>query len=165
MSLVVASVATLVLACGTDVDVGGSSDAGDEAIEAGTGQQCEPCAAVSDCQSGDTCGQFAGDAFCARLCPNHNECAIDESCASVATVSGAHVDACTPKSGTCNPAPPPTSDGNVLTHCGSLVGPSVTATCRSCGRFSNDCQPNGCYGGWWCSTVTHYCERPPTTCP
>lgn len=47
--------------------------------------------------------------------------------------------------------------------CGPLVAPSVSATCRSCSGQS--CQPNGCYGGYWCNTTTNRCEAPPTGCP
>jgi hypothetical protein len=156
--------AFLLVACGNDVDVGGSLDAGDT-IEAGSGQQCEPCATASDCLSSDACGQVSGDAFCTRLCPNHSECAADESCTSIVTVSGSHVDACVPATGRCSPAAPPMSDGGPLTHCGVLVGPTVTASCHSCSSSSTDCQKNGCYGGYWCDTSTRDCGRPPKTCP
>ena len=125
-------VAFAIAGCGTDVDVGGGSDdAGPNAADAGTGQQCEPCTTITECQSGDTCGQFAGHTFCARLCPQHNECAVDESCTTVTTTAGARLDVCTPKSGACAAAPPPMSDGGALTHCGSLNGPSVASACTS----------------------------------
>lgn len=52
---------------------------------------------------------------------------------------------------------------DALTTCGTLVAPSVPASCHSC--TSQTCQPNGCYGGWWCNTSTNRCQSPPTTCP
>lgn len=46
-----------------------------------------------------------------------------------------------------------------------MVAPSVTASCDSCSSSSSTCQPNGCYGGWWCDTSTSKCEAAPTSCP
>ena len=37
------------------------------------------------------------------------------------------------------------------------------AGCHSCSPGPN-CQQNGCYGGWWCDTVTNLCHAPPTNC-
>ena len=49
--------------------------------------------------------------------------------------------------------------------CGTAGAPSVTAGCTSCSTSSSTCQPNGCYGGWWCDTSTDRCEEAPTSCP
>lgn len=51
-----------------------------------------------------------------------------------------------------------------VTQCGTLVAPSVTASCHSCTAGSGTCQANGCYGGWWCDTSTNRCKVAPTTC-
>jgi hypothetical protein len=156
------------VACGADVDVGGVSDASasaDTSVEAGVGAECDPCTASSDCAAGLICGQFAGDTYCARLCQSHDECTPDETCISV-TAAGTSTQGCVPTSGVCGAPPAPTdADGGMLSRCGVLSGPSVPALCHSCGRYSNDCQPNGCYGGWWCNTSTRWCQRPPTSCP
>ncbi len=50
------------------------------------------------------------------------------------------------------------------TQCGNEVAPSVDATCNACDKTSADCQPNGCYGGYWCDTLGNHCEPPPKTC-
>jgi hypothetical protein len=54
-----------------------------------------------------------------------------------------------------------TVDGST---CGTLVGPSVTASCHACNPGPS-CQPNGCYNGYWCDTSLSRCHAPPTTCP
>ncbi len=50
-------------------------------------------------------------------------------------------------------------------QCGNDVAPSVDAACRACDKASSDCQPNGCYGGFWCDTVLNNCEPPTKSCP
>jgi hypothetical protein len=153
-------------ACGTDVDIGGSPDAGLEAtVGAEAPDDCDPCASAQDCAPNAVCAQFSGDEFCATRCPVGNECATDEVCTSVAVAGAGGVNACLPKSGACAAAVPPAVDGAALDVCGPLNGPPVASQCHSCGRFSDDCQPNGCYGGWWCNTSTRRCQRPPKSCP
>jgi hypothetical protein len=178
-SLLTAAAAAPAVACGIDVDLGGTADSGapDTSIAEGgandalapdatLGDQCDPCNAVPDCAPKFTCAQFAGDTYCGALCDGGTGCGSTEACQTVTTSAGGRASACVPKGGTCAAAPPPPAkDGGVLTQCGDLVGPTVDAGCHSCGRFSNDCQPNGCYGGWWCNTYTHYCQRPPYYCP
>jgi hypothetical protein len=46
-------------------------------------------------------------------------------------------------------------------HCGDLVGPDVTSTCRACDASADACQPNGCYGGYWCDPDERDCRTPP----
>ncbi len=59
-----------------------------------------------------------------------------------------------------------TSDGSTTTVCGALVAPTIEAGCRACDTDSDDdCQPNGCYGGYWCDTGEIDCKTPPKTCP
>jgi hypothetical protein len=58
------------------------------------------------------------------------------------------------------------ADGGLdATQCGALVGPTVPAACRACNLDASDCQPNGCYGGYWCNTSDSDCRAPPQTCP
>jgi hypothetical protein len=57
------------------------------------------------------------------------------------------------------------SDTLTTTVCGDLVAPTVDAGCRACGTGDDDCQPNGCYGGYWCDTSETDCKTPPKTCP
>jgi hypothetical protein len=151
--------------CGADVDLGGPSiDAG--TLDAGPpGGQCAPCASASGCASG-TCGQFAGDLFCGTVCTSVAQCGSAESCTAVTSTTGASVMVCVPTSGVCTPASAPAAtDGAALDHCGTLNGPPIASPCNACGKFSNDCQPNGCYGGYWCNEATRDCSQPPTTCP
>jgi predicted phosphodiesterase len=63
-----------------------------------------------------------------------------------------------------SPASPPGCDAGPVNTCGSLVGPSTVAQCKSCSSYSSSCQPNGCYGGWWCDTSDNKCQAPPTNC-
>jgi hypothetical protein len=154
--------------CGTDVDIGGPADASVEAnVDAEVPDDCDPCESAQDCAISAVCAQFSGDEFCAKKCPIGNECAADEVCTSVAVTTGGNTNACLPKSGTCAPAPPPppTRDGAPLESCGVLNGPTIASECHACGKFSDDCQANGCYGGYWCNTSTRRCQRPPTSCP
>ncbi|HEX4515033.1 MAG TPA: hypothetical protein VGH87_20050 [Polyangiaceae bacterium] len=58
-----------------------------------------------------------------------------------------------------------TSDGSATSTCGDLVGPTVEAGCKACNASSDDCQPNGCYGGYWCDIDETDCKTPPSTCP
>jgi hypothetical protein len=48
--------------------------------------------------------------------------------------------------------------------CGTLSPPSESACCTSCAQGAAQCQPNGCYGGWWCDATSCACQRPPTDC-
>jgi len=58
-----------------------------------------------------------------------------------------------------------TSDGSTTNVCGDLVGPTIDAGCRACSASSDDCQANGCYGGYWCDTDEIDCKAPPKSCP
>jgi hypothetical protein len=169
------------LACGKDVDLGGAPDASlpeaslpeaslPEASlpEAGDAppepQACDPCETAKDCAELQTCAQFGGDTFCAPICPLGNECSPTDVCKSLTTAADASTKGCIPSGGSCTPAVGPVSDAGPLERCGALNGPNVASPCHSCGRFSNDCQKNGCYGGWWCNTTTVRCVSPPRTC-
>jgi len=161
------------VACGTDVDLGGTPavitpDA--EVPPEDPVELCEPCANARNCPLGSACARLSGNnEFCATLCPRGTECDRDDTCTLVASVlDGESFSACAPKGGACAPAAMPTVvDGATLDHCGLLVGPPVPADCRSCESGDGDCQPNGCYAGWWCdrSRRPGRCRKPPTTCP
>jgi hypothetical protein len=174
------------VSCGTDVDLGGTTDSGglegaadappDAALDAPplALSPCDPCQTINDCGDGATCALIGGpNGFCALLCAAGGGCgdASDDAspvCAAEMTVMGAPVQACVPGSGTCAPATEPDAgaDGSVPTRCGDLVAPSVSGTpCHSCTPNTSDCQPNGCYGGWWCNTYYRRCDRPPKYCP
>jgi hypothetical protein len=154
-------VALLSLRCGTDVDLGGTSAGADAGPPAAN---CAPCATGAGCVSG-TCAEIAGDLFCGSVCGSDSDCASGETCSSVTSSGGAAVKVCVPASGACSPATSPASpDGGAIDHCGSLNGPDVASSCNACSKSSNDCQPNGCYGGYWCNEPARDCTPPPKTC-
>ncbi len=59
----------------------------------------------------------------------------------------------------------PPIDAAPFDRCDATVGPSVDAGCRACFKGDEGCQPNGCYGGFWCNTATRDCHTPLTHCP
>ncbi len=48
--------------------------------------------------------------------------------------------------------------------CADYVAPDTAATCHACNGSSNACQPNGCFGGYYCDTVTTHCVALPDGC-
>ena len=127
--------------------------------DAGQSVTCPPCVTEQDC-AGAVCAQLGADSYCAPGCPNGNECSPDRACTAVTTVSGAQASVCVPRSGAACVAPATEDAGPPPATCGSLVGPDVSAQCKSCGG-ANTCQNNGCYNGWWCDTATNRCQSPP----
>jgi hypothetical protein len=159
--------------CTSDVILGGSfaeagsPDGDDGAASPELVDICEPCSTSKGCPTTARCVQIAGNlTFCATACPKGNECASDETCTALppGPTSDA-VRACVPSSGACTPAKPPQNESATPERCGVLSGPTTAAECRSCDVENLGCQPNGCYGGWWCNTTTDRCERPPAICP
>ena len=132
---------------------------------------CKPCLTNADC-SGGTCGQLGGDSYCATTCKSSSDCKSGYTCTSISDVSGNQVSACVDvSSNTCglNPTQPPSSDGGgppppPPNNCPGMADPTTSASCHSCSSGSSGCQPNGCYGGWWCNTNTNHCQSPPSNC-
>jgi hypothetical protein len=158
--------------CGTNVNLGGTADAG--TFDAAPSPEelaelCEPCASALACPVSADCVQIAGtNTFCATTCPRGTECDVDDLCQLVVRApDGDTVRACIPKAGACAVAKPPTptTDSAPVVQCGKLDGPTVPAACKSCDKDDKDCQKNGCYGGWWCNTTTNRCQKPPASCP
>ena len=46
--------------------------------------------------------------------------------------------------------------------CASWAPPSTNAGCHACA--TPPCQPNGCFNGWWCATLTSTCRPAPDAC-
>ncbi len=145
---------------------GGTLGDGPNAVE------CPPCTTDKDCNGG-VCAQFQGDSFCAPACPSGSGCATNRTCLPETSVSGDQVSVCVPNGNVCGQNVGPSTDGGQPpgcdagssappSSCGTLVGPSTKASCSSCS--ANNCQPNGCYGGWWCDTSTSKCHSPPANC-
>jgi hypothetical protein len=170
--------AGIVAACGTNVDLGGSGDAqaavsdGGNGVDAAPqsdaappGGQCATCLVNADCAS-NLCVKFADYLFCSIACSNSAPCATGQTCSQLLSPAGATVNACLPSDTDCAPNNgPPGPDGAPLEHCGDLDAPGVSSTCKACGTDTDDCQPNGCYGGYWCDSDKSDCEMPPKTCP
>jgi hypothetical protein len=151
-----------VLACATSS--GGNpfgDDGGADGATAPNPQLCPPCVIDSDCSGGAVCAQLGGDSYCASTCPTGNECDSSHTCQSETTVAGDKTSVCVPNGNACGVAPNPDAGTNT---CPGLADPTTPASCSSCSQTSKTCQPNGCYGGWWCDTTTLKCQAPPTNC-
>jgi mono/diheme cytochrome c family protein len=46
--------------------------------------------------------------------------------------------------------------------CDGYADPTTASACHACSGAS--CQPNGCYGGWFCDLASLHCVPPPTGC-
>src|SRR5580693_4280695 len=59
---------------------------------------------------------------------------------------------------------PPQDDGGAgsdgSSDCSGYASPSTSASCTGCSS-SDDCQANGCYGGYWCDPSSN-CVDPST---
>jgi hypothetical protein len=154
-----------------------SSNGSTTGAGSGTGTSaCVQCTTSADCTGGSTCAQFQGDTFCALSCPNGDECGSTTTCSTETSFSGDQVSVCVPNNDACGTSPPTSSggpptppagcDAGPVSTCGSLVAPTSTSSCTSCTKStsSKTCQPNGCYGGWWCDSATSKCQAPPTSC-
>jgi hypothetical protein len=130
---------------------------------ADAGVACPPCVTDADCGS-EKCVQLGEDSTCAPACPNGAACSPDRACVVASSVAGDPVSVCVPRSDECgavttpdvDAAPPPSG-------CPGFASPTTPSTCPSCTSGAN-CQPNGCYGGWWCNTTTNRCQAPPSDC-
>jgi len=154
-SLLLPWVVAVIAGCATSAV--SSQDAGTNTGDAGGA--CTPCVIDSDC-AGNVCAQFAGDVFCAKPCPNgQSDCAGDTTCVGVSSVTGDPVNVCEPNGNLCGRSP----DAGPST-CPGLASPTTPASCTSCATSAPNCQPNGCFGGWWCNTQSNKCQAPPNNC-
>jgi hypothetical protein len=164
---------------GENAGVASWRDAGSALVDAASpsgGGSCQTCTTGKDCSGGaETCAQFQGDTFCAVACPNGDECGAGTTCTPETTFAGDQVSVCVPNNSACGTSAPPTGgqppppagcDAGPVTSCGSLVAPTTPAACTSCTKSTatKTCQPNGCYGGWWCDSATTKCQAPPANC-
>ena len=46
--------------------------------------------------------------------------------------------------------------------CSGYAGPTTQSVCHAC--TSGNCQPNGCFGGYYCDLVTEHCVPTPDGC-
>ena len=124
---------------------------------------CIACVTSADCGTG-VCAQLGGDSYCATTCTPAAGCGGDETCAPVVDVTGAQVSVCVSSTSACAASTTGGDDLGMMSGvCGTLVGPTLAASCASCAGQSS-CQANGCYGGWWCNTASNRCQAPPATC-
>jgi Calcineurin-like phosphoesterase len=159
-ALVVAAPAAIAVACAHS----GSSGAA----------ACILCVQDSDCAAGSKCAQLGGDSYCASTCTSSSACPSDQTCTMASGANGEQLEVCVPNtnmcggsSGTGGGATSSSSSSGNPNVCGSLDGPTVTASCTSCKTSGQTCQANGCYGGWWCNVDTNTCQAPPSpsSCP
>ncbi len=150
-------------ACGTKGTSGGGAATGTGT--GASGADCPPCAQDSDCADAKShCGQVGGDFFCVPSCANGETCGAGRTCTPVNTADGSQISLCVMDTGECSNASMTSSvasSGSGDT-CGSLVGPDVSSSCKSCTMGASGCQANGCYGGWWCNTTGFKCQSPPS---
>jgi hypothetical protein len=127
---------------------------------------CPPCVTDNDCNGGGVCSQIGGDTYCAKTCPAGNECDGTHTCTTATTATGDEAKVCVPNNDACGTAPqPPSGGGNPPANaCPGLADPSTKASCTSCTQYKQSCQPNGCYGGWWCNEQSMKCQAPPSNC-
>lgn len=121
---------------------------------------CTLCITDMDCANGALCSQLANDSYCAVPCADDGTCPSGTTCVSATTAAGDQANVCQPTSGDCASAIQ--DAGGPDGACGTYVPPTTPASCKSCSNAK--CQPNGCYGGWWCDTLTNMCHAPPTNC-
>ncbi|HEY8087369.1 MAG TPA: hypothetical protein VIF09_05980, partial [Polyangiaceae bacterium] len=160
---------------------GQSSSGG--AKEGGAGASCVACLTDKDC-GGGVCAQFGGDSYCASTCTGGTACPSSDACTVLSSANGTQVSACVPRGGACGSGSGSGSGGTSSGssgsgggsgsssgssssssgggNCGPLVPPGTASTCSSCSSSSSSCQPNGCYGGWYCNSQTSKCQAPPT---
>jgi len=56
----------------------------------------------------------------------------------------------------------PSSSGST---CQGYADPNTSGGCTCAASDPSECQANGCYGGYWCDTVTNKCHaNPPSGC-
>ncbi len=125
---------------------------------------CLSCLSNDDCATGWFCAQFQSSSFCAKDCAT-TTCSSGHGCQAIAGANGDQLKVCVPTASPCGPTDSvpdvadsgPGADTNGLI-CGSLNGPGVTSCCKCAGT---SCDPNGCYGGWFCNTGTCKCNPAP----
>jgi hypothetical protein len=136
---------------------------------------CGGCLSDADCAQG-RCAQLGSDSYCLPTCAA--ACASGSQCQQVTDYAGNPQSLCVPASGACgaDPTCPPCAAGLTCDpatracvggggtsgstgSCAGWAGPTEASTRCHCGfGHQTDCQPNGCYGGWWCDTVGGHCK-------
>jgi hypothetical protein len=158
----------------------------------GTGQgttpagQCVECLSTANCGS-DTCAQFQGDSYCAPSCTageGISSCPSGATCSIETAYNGIQVSVCVPDNNACGGGgqpgssgpgsggtqdsgavnPPPVCVPATTGNCQGYAAPTTPSTCNSCSSSSSTCQPNGCYGGWYCDLTTSKCHAEPAGC-
>jgi hypothetical protein len=150
-------VALFAASCGKDSvapDAGGGPDATTDA-----GETCVPCVIDTDCNAG-ACARLGVATYCAKTCTTTAECASGETCGYQLDVTGDAVSICVRTSSTTCGAP---ADAGLI-ECAGYADPLTVATCTSCTKQTRpDCQPNGCYNGYYCDDLSG-CVPPPAVC-
>ncbi len=151
-----------------------------------TPSACSPCVTSDDCTH-QTCIQMEYDNVCEETCHTSADCDVGDDCLQVTTFAGDIVNACIPRNGSCGALPvqydndggavlpvpdgglPPPSAHDAGTveqpgYCNGFAGPTVPGTCCRCRARSGQCDPNNCFGGYFCDPAACRCVRAPSTC-
>jgi hypothetical protein len=137
--------------------------------------QCVECVTSANCGSG-VCAQFQGDIYCAPACDlgeGLGGCPSGTTCTAESAYNGNQVSVCVPNDNACGGSTSPGSGPGSSTpscvpsdtgNCAGYAAPNTSASCHSCSSSSSSCQPNGCYGGWYCDLSTKSCHEAPAGC-
>ena len=126
---------------------------------------CEPAGTGSSGSSqGEICGSLIGPGL-----PANCTCTGGPSCGPNRCYGGWWCNTSTnycvspPAPGSCRASG--STSGSTGTGCAGLVAPATASTACTCTASNpSECQPNGCYGGWWCDPVATICDYPPARC-
>jgi hypothetical protein len=169
---------------GVTPDVGGGADGGDtgdSGVDVEPASSCAACVTTNDCTATEICLQFASDSQCAVSCMTDTDCAATDRCVLLTSVEGNNAGGCVHRDDTCGALPSGADGGVIVTthadagpggqdagsgtgYCGSLASPSVSGTHCTCRSRTGTCDPNNCYGGYYCDTTNNRCVPPPANC-
>ena len=143
-------------ACNNDTSCPGGCPSG-QTCDVST-RACVGGSGSTGSSAGETCGSLVGPDMSADC-----TCADGHTCSANNCYGGYW---CDTSSNRC--VAPPTGDcasgstgGTTGSSCDGLLNPSTPSSACSCPTSVDDCQPNGCYGGYWCDPVAHRCHSAP----
>lgn len=148
-------------ACGTTpkqpklepVDTIVAATAGPDALDRAT-PPCLPCVVDNDCVEGGGCVTLASGSFCAAPCSS-GSCVDLGICATTSTVEGVVLQLCVPAAEACTETTEDAGNGDTGAVDCPWDPPTATSCCVCTGA---SCQPNGCYGGYFCERAGCKCR-------
>lgn len=145
-SLVLGSVLLFATIAGCAVGVSPSSDdvATEQDADAAVGPETS---SITNGKKGDASAQAVEDA----------------GAVSDPVDAGKVTDAGSPKDASAKDASTVKDSGSTAA-CPGYALPSDSASCNACQQSSSTCQPNGCYGGYYCELSGSKCRAKPSGC-